>query len=110
MLISERLKNLRLSHNMTQIELAKLMSTTKQTIYKYEHDIIGNIPLERIEQYARIFHVTPAYICGWEENKKSALLDLWDRLNGEGKERLLDYADDLVQSKKYTERDISEAV
>ena len=110
MLISERLKNLRLSHNMTQIGLAKLMSTTKQTIYKYEHDIIGNIPLERIEQYARIFHVTPAYICGWEENKKSILLDCWGKLNDEGRERLIEYADDLVQSKKYTECDLSKVV
>lgn len=90
MLISERLKNLRINHNMSQVELAKLMNTTKQTIYKYENDIIGNIPLDRIEQYARIFHVTPAFIVGWEEDKKSDLLDKWDRLNEVGREKLLE--------------------
>lgn len=110
MLISERLKNLRTERNMSQVELAKLMNTTKQTIYKYEHDIIDNIPLDRIEQYSKIFHVTPAYICGWEEDQKSKLMELYDRLNDEGKNRLLDYADDLVQSKKYTEHDLSEVV
>lgn len=110
MLISERLKKLRTDKNMSQVDLAKLMNTTKQTIYKYEHDIIGNIPLERIEEYARIFHVTPAYIVGWEEDKQNTLLDLWNRLNDEGKNKLLDYADDLVQSKKYTEVDIFEVV
>ena len=112
MLLSERLKKLRLGKGMSQVELAKLMNTTKQTIYKYEHDIIGNIPLERIEQYGRIFHVTPAYICGWEEypNEESKLMALYNRLNDEGKSKLLDYADDLVQSKKYTEIDLSEAI
>lgn len=110
MLISERLKKLRTDKNMSQVDLAKLMNTTKQTIYKYEHDIIGNIPLDRIEEYARIFHVTPSFIVGWEEDKQNMLLDLWDRLNDEGKKKLLDYADDLVQSKKYTELDISQAV
>lgn len=110
MLISERLKKLRTDKNMSQVDLAKLMNTTKQTIYKYEHDIIGNIPLDRIEEYARIFHVTPAYIVGWEEDKQNVLLDMWDRLNDEGKNRLLDYADDLVQSKKYTESGISKVV
>lgn len=107
MLLSEKLKKLRTDRNMSQVELAQLMNTTKQTIFKYEHDLIGNIPLDRIEDYARIFHVTPASIVGWEEDKQSVLLDLWNRLNDEGKDKLLDYADDLVQSKKYTECDIS---
>lgn len=112
MLLSERLKKLRLDRNMSQVELAKMMNTTKQTIYKYEHDIIGNIPLDRIEQYSRIFRVTPAYICGWEDHpdQKTKLMTLYNRLNDEGKNKLLDYADDLIQSKKYTENNISEVV
>lgn len=98
MLLSERLKKLRLDKNMSQVELAKLMNTTKQTIYKYEHDIIGNIPLDRIEQYSRIFRVTPAYICGWEEEPTDTtkLMALYERLNERGKNKLLDYADDLM--------------
>lgn len=110
MLISERLKNLRLSRKMTMEQVADAMSTTKQNIYKYEHGKIENMPLSRIEDYARLFHVTPAYIMGWEEDKQSELLNMWEKLNDNGKEKLLDYADDLVQSKKYTELNISEVV
>ena len=110
MLISERLKKLRQDKNMTMDEVANLMSTTRQNIYKYEHGKIGNMPLSRIEDYARVFHVSPSYIMGWDEEKQNSLIDMWDRLNDEGKNKLLDYADDLVQSKKYTERDLSKVV
>lgn len=110
MLISERLKKLRKDRKMTMEEVANRMNTTKQNIYKYEHGKIDNMPLSRIEQYARIFHVPPSYIMGWDENKQDDLLNLWNRLNDEGKNKLLDYADDLIQSKKYTENNISEVV
>lgn len=73
MLLSERLKKLRLDKNMSQVELAKLMNTTKQTIYKYEHDIIGNIPLDRIEQYSRIFRVTPLIYAVGKKNQRTQL-------------------------------------
>lgn len=40
----ERIKLLREKANMTQEELAKLLNTTKQTIYKYEQSVVTNIP------------------------------------------------------------------
>lgn len=72
----ERIKTLREQADMSQEELAKRMNTTKQTIYKYEKDIVTNIPSDRIEELAKILNSTPEYILGWkkssaEDKKKS---------------------------------------
>ena len=49
---------------------------------------------------------------GWDEEPTDTtkLMALYERLNERGRNKLLDYADDLVQSKKYTESDLSEVV
>lgn len=65
----ERIKLLRKKANMTQEELAKLLNTTKQTIYKYEQSVVTNIPSDRVERIAEVLNSTPAYIMGWEANK-----------------------------------------
>ena len=65
----ERIKLLREKANMTQEELAKLLNTTKQTIYKYEQSIVTNIPSDRVERIAEVLNTTPAYIMGWESDK-----------------------------------------
>lgn len=58
------IKKLRLDHDMTQEELAKKLNTTKQTIYKYENDVITNIPADKIKSMAEIFGVSPVEIMG----------------------------------------------
>lgn len=65
----ERIKLLREKANMTQDELAKLLKTTKQTIYKYEQNVVTNIPSDRVERLAEVLNTTPAYIMGWETDK-----------------------------------------
>lgn len=67
----ERLKSLREKNGLTQEELAKKLNTTKQTISKYEKDIVTNIPSDRIESLSKVLHSTPEYILGWEEKKKN---------------------------------------
>ena len=53
---------------MPQVELAEKVSISKQTLYKYENDIITNIPSDKIEAIASVLNVTPAYLMGWDEN------------------------------------------
>ena len=71
----------------------------------------GSIPsVEKIQLLARYLGVTTSELLG-EENKTPApvfrdgpdekQLDLYEKLNNEGQEKLLDYADDLVTSGKY---------
>lgn len=63
--IGERIKNLRVSQKMSQEDLAAKLNTTKQAIYKYENNIVTNIPMDKIEQISNIFEVRPSYIMGW---------------------------------------------
>jgi len=65
--IGARLKALRLDRGLTQDEVGKRILVSKQTLYKYENDIVTNIPVDKIELLAEVYHVTPAYIMGWEQ-------------------------------------------
>lgn len=69
-MIGERIKQLREANSLTQEELAKRLETSKQTIYKYENQIITNIPSDKIEILAKIFKVSPIYLMGWDEVKE----------------------------------------
>lgn len=68
MTIGERIKSLRERKKLTQTELAEIVGTSKQNIYKYENNIITNIPSDKIEIIARCFNVTPSYLMGWEQS------------------------------------------
>ncbi|WP_298034292.1 helix-turn-helix domain-containing protein [uncultured Dysosmobacter sp.] len=61
-----RIKTAREAKNLTQEELGTLCGTTKQTIFKYENNIVTNIPTDRLEKLAEVLGVTPAYLMGWE--------------------------------------------
>lgn len=63
----EAIKDLRKRAGFSQEELANMLNTTKQTIYKYETGIVTNIPSDKIEEMSRIFSVSPAVIMGWDE-------------------------------------------
>lgn len=71
MTVGERVKMFRENFDMTQDELADKLQTTKQTIYKYENNIITNIPSDKIEKMAMIFDVNPALLMGWTKTEDS---------------------------------------
>lgn len=70
--IGAHLKALRLDRGLTQEEVGKRVLVSKQTLYKYENDIVTNIPVDKIELLAEVYHVTPAYIMGWEQSEEDA--------------------------------------
>lgn len=71
MSIGQRIKVAREHLGMTQDEVAKLCKTTKQTIFKYENEIVTNIPYDKIELLSAALNVTPSYLFGWNENRNS---------------------------------------
>lgn len=71
--IGERIRTLRKAGGMTQSELAELLNTTKQNIFKYENGIVTNIPSDKIEKMAEIFGVSPAKLMGWDDKEQSNL-------------------------------------
>lgn len=62
----DKIRLLRLKNKMSQEELGKKLNISKQAVYKYEKDIIDEIPLSKIKLLADIFQVSPAYLTGWE--------------------------------------------
>jgi len=101
----QRIRKARESKNMTQTELANRLKISKQTLYKYENDIITNIPSNIIEQIAEITDCTPAYIMGWEDvayafnapsdytRRLSAYVEKMRLLSSEAREIIFDQVD-----------------
>jgi transcriptional regulator with XRE-family HTH domain len=77
-----------------QTDLAAQCGISKQTLYKYENDIVTNIPSDKIETIASKLHVTPDYIMEWEKGSDDYVIELYRRSDAETKEmvkRLLEY-------------------
>lgn len=61
------LKRLRQEKHLTQEDVGKRLGVSKQTLYKYENNIITNIPSDKLEILAALYGVEPAYILGWDK-------------------------------------------
>lgn len=62
------LKELRESKQLSQTEAARHIGVSKQTLYKYENNIITNIPYDIIEKIAVLYETSPASLMGWEDD------------------------------------------
>ena len=65
MTVGERIKEIRNKLGMSQVDFADKINVSKQTLYKYENNIITNIPSDKIEAAAHLGNVSPAYLMGW---------------------------------------------
>lgn len=68
MTVGERIKEIRNKVGMSQVDFADKINVSKQTLYKYENNIITNIPSDKIEAAAQLGNVTPSYLMGWDED------------------------------------------
>lgn len=71
----DKIKNLRIQNKMTLEEVGNRIGVSKQTLYKYENNIITNIPSDKVEGLAKIFNVSPALIMGWNDTPKEYYKD-----------------------------------
>jgi repressor LexA len=69
--MAERIKERRVSMNLTQDELAKKLGLQKSAIAKYENGRVENIKRSVIAEMAKILECSPAYLMGWENNTPS---------------------------------------
>ena len=67
-LSGDRIRELRMQHNMTLDDVAKYLGINRQAVYKYEQGIVTNIPLEKLEKMAEMFNTTPGYLAGWTDD------------------------------------------
>lgn len=117
MISGKEFRELREKHGLTLKDVAKILNISEQAVNKYELEIVRNIPLDRIEKMASLYHVSPAYIMGWDEqpvkyamsaspgdikrDEIGTLIDIAIGLNDEGMEKLVEYAQDLDASGRY---------
>lgn len=112
MTVGDRIKNERELIGLTQEALGNLCNVRKQTIYKYETNIITNIPTDKLEVIANALDVTPGYLMGWEEKKPSVpedegldtldieALNLFRQLWPDNRKHLLEIARSLLKAQE----------
>ena len=71
MTIGKRIRAAREALNLTQEDVAKKVGVAIQTIYKYETEIVTNIPLNKLEKIADALQTTPAYLMGWSDRPQN---------------------------------------
>lgn len=64
--IGERLKETRLSKGLTLAEVGDRIGKTEATMQRYESGEIKNVKPSIVEDLAKIYKVSPAYLMGWE--------------------------------------------
>lgn len=70
MTVGKRIKKVREDKGLTQEYIAKKVGVAIQTIYKYENEIVTNIPLDKLEKIADALNTTPGYLMGWENQSE----------------------------------------
>ena len=118
MTMGDRIRKLRLQHNMSMEELGSKVGVGKTAIFKYEKGEVENLPRSTIEKMAVVFGVSPAYIMcfdEWDQNSEAlsdevklieriqakwgkdmvSIMHLCSELNEEGQKTLIDVAEGL---------------
>ncbi len=74
-MLNERIKQLRQARNMNQVELAKKLNVTKQSVSNWENDNIQP-SIEMLIKISRIFSVTTDYLLGLDNRKYIEITNL----------------------------------
>lgn len=110
--MSTRIKELRLAHDMTLLDVANRLGVSESTVQRYESGAIANLKYDTIIGLANLFGVDPCYLMGWvsplhDEGEDHAsedemkLLSLYRSLNPIGRKRALQDLEDLAQIERY---------
>ena len=89
MTVGDRIRKQRELLGFSQTELAEKIKVSKQTLYKYEKNLITNIPSNIIEEISKALTVFEAYLMGWEDNLNKKNSDLIPDILSD--EKLLDH-------------------
>lgn len=67
--VGENIRKYRQKKGMSLQDLANELKVQRQTIYKYENDVVTNIPIDRIKQLSAALDVTPVQLTGWNDSR-----------------------------------------
>lgn len=112
------IKILRKKLNLTQDELASILDVNKSSIQKYESNAVSNLKRDTIRTLCEHFRmppwvfIFPEYLESEDdllkmqyENNMFENVEFAFILNDKGKEKVLEYAQDLIESGNYEEED-----
>ena len=77
-LLGERIKQLRLSKQMTQEELGKQIGESKETIYKWEKGL-RNLKASDVKKISDFFNCTADYLIGRADNQNGVYYQYIDK-------------------------------
>lgn len=97
--IGDRIRKLRELNRMTLEDVAKQLSISRATVFKYENNIISNIPPEKVEALARCFNISPGYIMGWEDDYERVARESAVPQNGEEVPKVAVFFKDYMDGK-----------
>lgn len=111
MSLGTRLRSAREQRGLTLEEVARRCGTTKQTIFKYENEIVTNIPYDKLELLSKALDISPAFLFGWNEKESSpderqltegekALLELFGKVPEDKQAMVLDMIRAALGSQK----------
>ncbi|MEA4933104.1 MAG: helix-turn-helix transcriptional regulator [Lawsonibacter sp.] len=112
MFSSERLRQRRINMGMTQEEVGEIVGISRSGVQKHEKGIIKNVTTSTVELFAKALRCSPAYLMCWTDDPRidgghgdqglDRLIGVWDRMNEEGRAKILEYADDIAD--KYSQK------
>ena len=63
--MSDKIKELRISQNLTLEQVGDVVGVGKSTVRKWETGMIANMRRDKIALLAQALHTTPEYLMGW---------------------------------------------
>ncbi len=68
--MAQRIRDLRISQNLTLEQVANEVGVGKSTVRKWETGMIANMRRDKIAVLAKALHTTPAYLMGWVDEPR----------------------------------------
>lgn len=110
---NEIIKQRRIELGLTLKDVAKALNVAESTISRYESSDIQNMGIDKIEALSVVLKCSPGYLMGWIDEKEvpkapptisdneKVLISNYRKLNDIGKMKLIEYSEDLADTKKY---------
>lgn len=112
----ERIKERRLTLEMSYQDLSDATQISKSTLQRYETGYIKKVPINQIEILAKALHTTPSYLMGWDTPASPSLsltqqeethIKKYRQLDTDGKEEIDDIIDvKLAKLQRKAEEDV----
>lgn len=105
----EKIKARRLELNLTLEDVGNIVGVGKSTVRKWETGNIADMKRDKIALLSKALQVSPLFIMGIEEKpqptiseSEKKLLSNYNKLNDDGKRKLIEYSNDLIGNQRYS--------